>query len=327
MVELSLAVGFIGILSLTVTLIINDTVATYRRGLTLNNINTTGIDLVDDFRAGIQSAPSKDAKFDCEGLYPGSSGISARQKCENDDAKLLVVQQYEAPVYPRGEAEKDSTGQAQLPIYGAVCTGSYSYIWNSGYFFGENKDKKSIDPNTKPAYLTYDLTTYNPGVSAPTTVKKTIGFGNSDDDPQQFRLLKVKDERRAVCKSSLLEDEGNNVDHYAEYPGSSGFNLSDNEFNITGFYDGGIRDEDIEILLKDEVTNPLALYDFTMTPPASNVDNKAAFYSASFILGTLQGGLNVTATGNFCKTPTEYDNDFDYCAINKFNFAAQATGG
>ena len=35
------------------------------------------------------------------------------------------------------------------------------------------------------------------------------------------------------------------------------------------------------------------------------------------------------SSGNFCKTPESFESDenFDYCAINKFNFAAQAIGG
>ena len=48
LVELSLSIAFIAILSITVALIINDAISTYRRGLTLNQINTVGMDLVDD---------------------------------------------------------------------------------------------------------------------------------------------------------------------------------------------------------------------------------------------------------------------------------------
>ena len=64
-----------------------------------------------------------------------------------------------------------------------------------------------------------------------------------------------------------------------------------------------------------------------MATPATNDLGKASFYSVSFILGTVQGGINVMSSGNFCKAPEEDDSNFDYCAINKFNFAAQATGG
>ena len=49
----------------------------------------------------------------------------------------------------------------------------------------------------------------------------------------------------------------------------------------------------------------------------------------SFILGTLRGGANVNVSGEFCATPGSNSSveDFDYCAINKFNFAARTLGG
>ncbi len=58
LVELSLSIAFIAILSITIALIINDAISTYRRGLTLNQINTTGMDLVDDIRTAVQNSPA-----------------------------------------------------------------------------------------------------------------------------------------------------------------------------------------------------------------------------------------------------------------------------
>ena len=100
LVELSLAVGFIALLSLTVTLIINDTVATYRRGITLNNINTTGMDLVDDIRAAIQSSPARSVLHECEALYSNASDIAT---CKNDHAGSLIILQKKADVVIDGE--------------------------------------------------------------------------------------------------------------------------------------------------------------------------------------------------------------------------------
>ena len=132
-----------------------------------------------------------------------------------------------------------------------------------------------------------------------------------------FRLLKVKDKQRAVCKTAI--DLGSNTNKYAEPSGGIG-----NEIDISGY--GGLGEEP-EILLADDANNPLALYDLSVAAPASNTLGNSLFYSISFILGTVQGGINVMSSGNFCKAPTEYNSNFDYCAINKFNFAAQATGG
>ena len=68
LVELSLSLAFIGILSITIVLIINNAITTYRRGLTLNQINTVGMDLVDDMRATIQNSPANSMKEKCASL-------------------------------------------------------------------------------------------------------------------------------------------------------------------------------------------------------------------------------------------------------------------
>ena len=58
-----------------------------------------------------------------------------------------------------------------------------------------------------------------------------------------------------------------------------------------------------------------------------------------FILATYRGGVNIKSNGDFCEGSDSKDgtrdstdsdemtlNDFDYCAVNKFNFSARATG-
>ena len=71
----------------------------------------------------------------------------------------------------------------------------------------------------------------------------------------------------------------------------------------------------------------LAFYDLTISATADSMAFNSLFYAASFVLGTTQGGVNVKATGNLCATPNDYLNEnLDYCAINKFNFAARAMG-
>ena len=329
LVELALSVGFIALLSLTITLIINDTVATYRRGLTLNEITTTGMDLVDDMRSAIQNSPARSPNYECGNLFSGeiTNGESQAGKCFEDGARNLVVLQKKGEV--RSELDANSSTD-RLPLYGAVCTGGFTYIWNSGYFFGENAggDMANSDQtfsrvvNERSAKFVYTSSTQG-----------------KDVEITDFRLLKVKDERRAVCKKAILAASGGLASgDYGNYQDNDYYNNKlTNEFNIandktnpnsvTNFYSNGISDSNVEVVLADDVTNQLALYDFTVTPPATTSSGDAAFYSASFILGTVTGGINIAAKGNFCDTPEDYTEDFDYCAINKFNFAAQATGG
>ena len=122
-----------------------------------------------------------------------------------------------------------------------------------------------------------------------------------------FRLLKVEDRQRAVCGSVLPDKYNNSEDIESEFKG---------------------KDKGPVVLLANDGANTLALYSFTSALPAVDGLNSAAFYSMSFILGTVQGGINVMSMGNFCAAPESFDSaeNFDYCAINKFNFAAQANG-
>ena len=324
LVELSLSVGFIALLSLTITLIINDTVATYRRGLTLNELTTTGMDLVDDMRSALQNSPARAANYECAALYDGTIGVAETNagRCYADQAENLVFLQYS------GMVQTEDNQQADLPLYGVVCTGEYSYIWNSGYFFGQNNGeqianagsvRRIVDENAKPAAFKYEH---------PQMDEKTL---------DSFRLLKIKDERRGLCKK-VIKNGGSDPMHYGtyikgdntHYPALTNQYVFDTTYtgdDTTNFFPDGLRDEEVEIVMNDDITNQLALYDFTITPPVTNSSGEAAFYSASFILGTTTGGINVAAKGNFCNTPEDYLEDFDYCAINKFNFAAQATGG
>ena len=63
-----------------------------------------------------------------------------------------------------------------------------------------------------------------------------------------------------------------------------------------------------------------------------NETTKQIFFSGTFILATIRGGVNIQSNGDFCTGDKEVDgdefnlNNFDYCAVNKFNFSARATG-
>ncbi|MBQ1387571.1 hypothetical protein IIY68_02160 [Candidatus Saccharibacteria bacterium] len=285
LVELSLSIAFIAILSITIALIINDAISTYRRGLTLNQINTVGMDLVDDMRAAIQNSPAKVVAEICDEVFKGngSQETSQRNNCKSDGGRKFVsivkASTNSDKVKIKGE-EKEG-----VPLYGAFCTGAYSYVWNSGYLFTE--DNSSLER----ASLSYK-------------------YDGTEENPNDFRLIKVRDENRKVCRSGLVEGD-------SKY----------DEFGTNQFEVGEITEEPVVLLSgSGDTANALALYDLSVPAPAADGVN-AAFYAVSFILGTVQGGINVMSSGNFCATPDEYDSNFDYCAINKFNFAAQANGG
>ncbi len=254
LIELSLSLAFISVLSLAVVFIINSTIASYRKGLTLNQINTVGMDLVDDMRTTIQGSSTKSvelAQKDCEGNRGKDDNDS---NCENL-ISIRVVKE-------------------NVPMFGAFCTGRYSYVWKSGEYFR--------DAN---------------GASGPSVV--ISGESNTNNlELSDFRFLKVRDDLREICMNYKSHDEV--------------FNVSTSD------------EEPVDLLASSSGEAGLALYDLNVPNPAESNASNSLLYSVSFVLGTIQGGANVNAMQ--CDAPADSDANFDFCAINQFNFAALATG-
>ena len=329
--ELSLSIAFIAILSLAVILIVTDTISSYHRGLTLNRINTAGMDLVDDMRAAVQNSPARSVEKECASVY-GSSGLNedgtpifnsldVQKQCEDDHGHNFVTVVRYADVYPTGSTQ--SIGN--VPVFGAFCTGMYSYVWNSGYYFtedfrvGNGSSSGDSTHNPRPATVKYKLATSDTPISSSVPTETAEGF----------KLLKIRDEERAICISSVINDPDKPLSgrYIIDNTNERSINSGSHEFNITNY--NVIEEEPIDILAGDASKN-LAIYNLTSAVPSESSTHNSLFYSISFILGTIQGGINISASGNFCATPSGYNStveNFDYCAINKFNFAAQAMGG
>ena len=122
-----------------------------------------------------------------------------------------------------------------------------------------------------------------------------------------FRLLKISDFNRELCTQHMDS-------HLYTYDDSPTYTLS------------GLSILTYEEML-DNSENNLAIYDMSIFAPTVHELTSSAYYSGTFILATLRGGINIHSTGEFCSDPPDNLNtDFAYCAINKFNFAMQANG-
>ena len=325
LVELSLSMVFIGILSVAIVLIISNTISSYQRGLTLNQVNTTGMAIVDDMRTAVQNSSSKSVENNCYRYYQNNT--SARQACISDDGLGFVTH---TRVVDDMKLDYESEAHSAA-IYGVFCTGDYSYIWNSGYFMTDYA-KFGQKNGGNWATLTYTVQ----GGKQITIVGSLSGYydengrlktnedGTVGNPEVPFRLLKVPDKERAIC-GSLVRNEENGFGY--EQPSSA--TLTNNFIVDTG--DGGYTPfptdvEPVDLLLADG-DNDLAIYDLYVAKPAESVTRKNSFYSASFILGTMRGGANIFAQGKNCQVPSDYKTEeFNYCAINKFSFAVQAGG-
>lgn len=294
MVELSLSIVFIAVLSVTVVILINNAVSSYHKGITFNQLNTAGMAIVEDIRTTIQGSPATEPKSDCTNEYSGD----VVNDCEEDEALSFVYMEQKATVtYKDGSSvinDGDSENKnSQVPIYGVFCTGAYSYLWNSGYL---DNDDYNVDGNSGGMTLTY----------------------NNGPQKSSFRLLKVEDKNRQVCKIAATsgEKEGESSEGYR----SRDENTMPNQITITEV----VNEEPIDLL---EGNNNLRVYKLTSSAPAKSSSANSMFYAVSLTLGTLRGGID--AVGNNCVAPEDNNlpEDFDYCAINNFNFAAMASGG
>lgn len=303
LVEISLSLVFVTILALAITLIINNTIGAYQRGIVLTQVNTAGMAIADDFRSATQNSSAKSLTATCGIVYQDPT---ERAKCESDQAyNFVTVTKYTSMNIRKTTTSK--TYYANVPVYGAFCTGSYSYIWNTGYF--ESPDAEFSGKNGSWARLKY---------------KKADGSVTTIGADKMFKLLKVKDSTRAVCIAAINPSYSATESRTRKYEIPSG-GIS-NLFDVSGIFDGTFS-ENPEFLISDTADGDLALYELLVARPAFSTEDSSLFYAGSFILGTVGGGIDIMAKGKTCLAPNDYEvENFEYCAINKFNFAVQASG-
>lgn len=303
LIEISLSLVFVTILALAITLIISNTIGAYQRGLILNQVNTLGMSLVDDFRLALQNSSGKTLTSTCAIVYKNPV---ERANCEADEAFNFVSVTKYTTVKVKKRASTYNT-YSHIPIYGAFCTGSYSYIWNSGYF--DSPDAEFSGKSDSWARLTY---------------KKADGSVETIGNDEPFKLLKVRDTTRAVCVAAINPNYDSTETESRKYAiPDGGISYT---FDISKIGDGMLL-EAPEYLISSNTEGNLTLYELLIVRPALSTEDNSLFYSGSFILGTVGGGIDIMANGKTCATPNDYEiENFDYCAINKFNFAVQASG-
>lgn len=303
LIELSFAVAFISILVITITLIANEIISLYRKGYAIKAINQVGSDFIEDLNESIKSSPPSNLAGFCDRYQEDSQ---AAKNCEKNNGIFSVYQQYYAQVLIDDRSERDPVAQ-NVPIGGVFCTGKYTYVWNTGYLFGEQYSSQSGEPLlNRSLQVRYKVN----------DVEKTM---------TNFRLIKFEDPTRSTCMSNIYSPTNSSI----TYPDPANYltppRLSGSADSSSGFDISSPLSEDPKEFLSESDT-ALALYDFVVFPPAQDDTTNKLFYSGSFILGTINGGVNVMSSSNFCESPNTFNADFSYCAINKFNFGTQASG-
>jgi len=261
LIELSLAIAFISVLMLSIGVITLNIISIYQKGLTIRALNSTGRLIVDDMKRSVAGGLGNLSKDACADFADHASAYS---KCLADKAKITMYQQYYATININGT-------NRSVPVYGVLCTGTSSYVWNTGYAIGASTD-----------------------------LHATVTANGSD--LKDFRLLKFSDPTRNACRQNV--------------------NFSTYEANYSKVNVGSEYEE----MLGENESN-LAIFDLQIYSPSEDEITAHTFVPVSIIMATVTGGVDIMGNGDYCKDPGfTLAADFNYCAVNKFNFSVQAIG-
>lgn len=234
LVELSISLIFVGLLSLAMMFMINDAIVAFRRSNMLGQVNTVGMDLVDDMTMAVRDSTARVLTDICSTIYNDKTNVD---KCKEDNAYNFV-------------SVTKNYGKDALPIYGVFCTGTYSYIWNSGYFEKANSVLSGVSW-IKLRYKDAD--------------------GKTQETSNFFKLIKFRDDARSACIAAVYsnyDSNGTASRQYVKRSTSNGGNLfAASIIDITKIGDGMIESEPVDLLASGGA-NELALYDLVIARPA-----------------------------------------------------------
>lgn len=282
LIETALATALIAVLLIAVAVIVINIISIYRKGMTLRALNSVGRTLIEEFNTTIEaSSPTE---------ILGSSSATGTTNSARD---------FDTYYYRNYPAASDN-----YTSYGAFCTGSYSYIWQT--YTDKNNSLTIVYENATGTSVTVE----------------------------GFHLLKIRDVDQLACAKMTSDNLGtlsltNEEDETEE-----------NTYIIS---------QTPEELLTDTDLN-LVVYDLTVSAVDSNSNlnqdldtlSTTAFFSGTITLGTTTSLENATNNGisNTLRLDSETCDvskvvggldggvtDFDYCAVNRFKFAARAGSG
>lgn len=294
LVELSIAMAFIGVLLITIAIITTNLVTIYQKGMTVKAVNSVGRGLVDEFISAINTAPSVDTTSLCTSLADYDAESIA--KCQRDHAFDYIF-----------HASQNAEGEQ---YNGVFCTGYYSYIWNT--YYSESSEGHSL----KLRYLNSDT-----------------GEIVLTDAP---RLMKIEDRTYRVC-SAVMDSSGKYESNFSSNMTIDITTLAHSSSTAANPLWNPIPAPQEGML--DEFDLDLTLYEMTIFPISQDSVTLRTYMSGTFVLATLRGNVDIMRSGDYCSTGgTTEDGDqdtssihdlgseFNYCAINKFNFAARTAG-
>lgn len=297
--EVTLVTAFIALLLIAIATILVNISALYQKGATLKSVNEVGRNLVTELTTSLNAAPSIDSVSICNSLLTNDS---AKTACIQDGARNFIFQDIEK------EREDPITHDRGMTQDGGVfCTGEYSYIWNTNYGRTESGHRLRV--------------LYNGGEVQGVTASI------EDNNKEPFKLVRFEDKTYRACSTNVDPNSYKvNLENTRTIDITK---LANGQPNPTTSYEEGfLSTSDID----------LDLYEFVIFPIAQDNVTLRALVSGTFILATERGDVGITRSGDYCDITNQngtgdgssnlqdLGSNFNYCGINKFNFAARTAG-
>ncbi|MCQ2571080.1 MAG: prepilin-type N-terminal cleavage/methylation domain-containing protein [Candidatus Saccharibacteria bacterium] len=308
-IELMLAMAFLGTMLVGIASLTMRITNIYQKGLSLRNINSIGREIISDIT---RTTNGSRVNIDINPEVPTNGLVT------QSDISLARAEYY---IYTEEFENGDNLADGGRQMGGVFCTGDFSYIWNTAdnlRKIRENGDDKVKDKNINSSNVNEILA-------------KNVYVIHAKDGYVIPKLARFQDKEREACTHTEMTINGS-----VRYVPSQDKDIalkakSAYLFDISA--EGRKLDAVTELIEDNEAD--LALYDFKVFPATQHNATKQIFYSGMFILATYRGGVNIKSNGDFCQGSDNENglrdsditlNDFDYCAVNKFNFSARATG-
>ena len=302
-IELMLAMAFLGTMLVGIASLVMRITNIYQKGLALRSINSIGREIISDLTRTVNASR---VNIDVNPELPDDLRIEQKH-IDAARANYFVT-------------TSDSEGRQ---LGGVFCTGDYSYVWNTADTFRKVREDESLKSKI------YNSTTINTALAKHAYVIKTEGGYTIP----KFARFQDKDRHACAHEEKTTASEKTYIPATEEGAGS----IKPSNPYLFELGAGSTLDKVTELIEDSE--SDLMMYNFTVFPATQHATTKQIFYSGMFILATYRGGVNIKSNGDFCEGSDSADgsrdstdsdemtlNDFDYCAVNKFNFSARATG-
>lgn len=297
MVEFSLALAFISLLLIGISVIASNVITIYQKGLAVKAVGSVGRGLVEEFTTAINSAPSVDTASLCSS-HVNSANMDT---CKKDNANNFIFQHKLA----RRVAPGDETDTPDVQMGGVFCTGNYSYVWNT--YYGTEKGSSPLN------LVYYDSANYS-------------ATSHDSTKLSDFRLIRVKDPSYRVCSAVTNSNYTSNINNVTDIDIT---HLANGRENVIDTPEQGFLNSfDLDLQLYELTMFPISQDQVTLRTFMSGTFILAT-ERGNINIERSGDYCDVNHFDQDQETTTalsDLGSEFTYCSINKFNFAARTAG-